>query len=155
MIFWILSSLLLLFAEAQQEKDLVTNLPGLQFETNFKTYSGYLKANADNTWHMHYMLTESKHDPDNDPLLVWFNGGPGCSSYAGLFEELGPFYVNFDGQTLYENKYSWNAKANVLYLESPIGVGYSYDSVHDSFYQAEDSQTASQNYFALMDFFNT
>ncbi|PIO70847.1 hypothetical protein TELCIR_07280, partial [Teladorsagia circumcincta] len=45
-------------------------------------------------------------------------------------------------------------KANVLYLESPIGVGFSYDSVHDSFYAAEDSQTASQNYFALKDFFN-
>ncbi|KAK5968127.1 Carboxypeptidase [Trichostrongylus colubriformis] len=153
MVPWIVLSLLMLSAKAQQEKDLVTNLPGLQFETNFKTYSGYLKANVDNTWHMHYMLTESKHDPDTDPLLVWFNGGPGCSSYAGLFEELGPFYVNFDGQTLYENKYSWNAKANVLYLESPIGVGYSYDSIEDSFYAADDSQTASQNYFALQDFF--
>uniref|UniRef100_A0A7I4Y0C9 Carboxypeptidase n=1 Tax=Haemonchus contortus TaxID=6289 RepID=A0A7I4Y0C9_HAECO len=155
MVLWLPPILLLFSVEAQQEKDLVTNLPGLQFEANFKTYSGYLKANGDNTWHMHYMLTESKHDPDTDPLLVWFNGGPGCSSFAGLFEELGPFYVNYDGQTLYENKYAWNARANVLYLESPIGVGYSYDSVHDSFYNADDSQTASQNYVALKDFFNT
>ncbi|VDO19430.1 unnamed protein product [Heligmosomoides polygyrus] len=140
---------------AQGEKDLVSNLPGLQFDVNFKTYSGYLKANQENTWHMHYMLTESKDNPDTDPVLVWFNGGPGCSSYAGLFEELGPFYVNFGGDTLYENKYSWNAKANVLYLESPIGVGFSYDSVHDSYFAADDSQTALQNYNALKDFFET
>ncbi|WKX93409.1 hypothetical protein Q1695_011014 [Nippostrongylus brasiliensis] len=132
----------------------ITYLPGLQFQTNFDTYSGYLNANANGTWQMHYMLTESRSNPATDPLLVWFNGGPGCSSYVGLFEELGPFYVNFDGQTLYENIYAWNTKANVLYLESPIGVGFSYDTERDSYSTANDDQTASQNYMALKDFFN-
>ncbi|KAL6735400.1 hypothetical protein Aduo_005845 [Ancylostoma duodenale] len=135
------------------EDDLV-DLPGLQFQVNFKTYSGYLNANANGTWQMHYMLTESRSSPANDPLVVWFNGGPGCSSVAGLFEELGPFYVNFDGSSLYENVYSWNTKANVLYLESPIGVGFSYDTTQDYYSTANDDQTAAQNYAALKDFFN-
>ncbi|VDO46431.1 unnamed protein product [Haemonchus placei] len=134
------------------EDDLV-NLPGLQFVTNFNTYSGYLNANDNGTWQMHYMLTESRSDPSSDPLLVWLNGGPGCSSYVGLFEELGPFYVNYDGQSLYENIYAWNTKANVLFLESPIGVGFSYDTTQDSYSVANDDQTAGQNYAALKDFF--
>ncbi|RCN39171.1 serine carboxypeptidase [Ancylostoma caninum] len=99
-------------------------------------------------------LTESRSSPGDDPLVVWFNGGPGCSSVAGLFEELGPFYVNFDGSSLYENVYAWNTKANVLYLESPIGVGFSYDTTHDYYTTANDDQTAAQNYAALKDFFN-
>ncbi|VDM78364.1 unnamed protein product, partial [Strongylus vulgaris] len=130
------------------------DLPGVQFKVNFKTYSGYLNANDNGTWQMHYMLTESRSSPSNDPLLVWFNGGPGCSSLLGLFEELGSFYVNFDGATLYENVYAWNAKANVLYLESPIGVGFSYDTTQDAYINANDDQTAAQNYAALKDFFS-
>jgi cathepsin A (carboxypeptidase C) len=136
------------------EDDLVKNVPGLIFETNFKVYSGYLKGNENGTWKMHYMLTESRNDPKNDPLLFWFNGGPGCSSFSGAFEELGPFYINADGKTLYENVYSWNARANVLYLESPIGVGFSYDTTNPKFFKASDDQTLDQNYHALMDFFN-
>ncbi|CAL2032622.1 unnamed protein product [Caenorhabditis brenneri] len=138
---------------SQGEKDLIKNLPGLLFKTNFNSYSGYVDANAGGTWKMHYMLTESRSNPDTDPLLVWFNGGPGCSSLGGLFEELGPFYVNFDGQTLYENPYAWNAKANVLYLESPIGVGYSYDTTTPRYFKANDDQSAGQNLLALTNFF--
>ncbi|CAD6194377.1 unnamed protein product [Caenorhabditis auriculariae] len=121
--------------------------------TNFKVYSGYVAANDAGNWQMHYTLTESKSNPDKDPLLVWFNGGPGCSSLGGLFEELGPFYVNYDGATLYENPYAWNAKANVLYLESPIGVGFSYDTKTANFSSANDDQTAAQNFLALKNFF--
>ncbi|CAJ0585571.1 unnamed protein product, partial [Mesorhabditis spiculigera] len=139
-------------ASAIGEDDLVQNLPGLQFPVNFKTYSGYLNANQNGTWKMHYTLTESRNNPASDPLLIWFNGGPGCSSFAGLFEELGPFYVNQDGATLYENVYSWNARANVLYLESPIGVGFSYDTSVTNFTTANDDQTADQNYMAIKDF---
>ncbi|CAI2343240.1 unnamed protein product [Caenorhabditis sp. 36 PRJEB53466] len=138
---------------SQEENDLISDLPGLLFKTNFKSYSGYVDANANGTWRMHYMLTESRSNPDTDPLLVWFNGGPGCSSLGGLFEELGPFYVNFDGETLYENPYAWNAKANVLYLESPIGVGYSYDTQTPHYFQANDDQSAAQNLLALTNFF--
>ncbi|CAB3405111.1 unnamed protein product [Caenorhabditis bovis] len=154
MVAVVAAAVAVILVECQQDKDLVKDLPGLLFETNFDTYSGYVDANAKGTWKMHYLLTESRSKPDTDPLLVWFNGGPGCSSLGGLFEELGPFYVNYDGRTLYENPYAWNAKANVLYLESPIGVGYSYDTTTPGYFQANDDQTADQNLRALTNFFN-
>ncbi|EYU35344.1 hypothetical protein MIMGU_mgv1a021548mg, partial [Erythranthe guttata] len=53
--------------------------------------------------------------------------GPGCSSVAyGASEEIGPFRINKTSSSLYLNKYSWNRVANILFLESPAGVGYSY-----------------------------
>lgn len=49
--------------------------------------------------------------------------------------------MNDDGATLYENKFSWNGIANVLYLESPAGVGYSYSD--DQKYKTDDDQVRS------------
>lgn len=48
--------------------------------------------------------------------------------------------VNEDGETLYENPFSWNQIANILYLESPAGVGYSYSD--DKNYATDDDQVS-------------
>ena len=74
---------------------------------------------------------EARTNPTTAPLATWFNGGPGCSSMIGLFQENGP--CNFVGgaSTPSLNPYSWNSYANMLYIDQPIGVGFSYgtDSV--------------------------
>ncbi|GMT13737.1 hypothetical protein PFISCL1PPCAC_5034 [Pristionchus fissidentatus] len=151
--FLISLALLLPAVLAIGQDDIVKDLPGLLFKPNFQTYSGYLDAGQNGDWQMHYWLFESRNDKNKDPILVWLNGGPGCSSVAGMFEELGPFYVTFDGQNLFENVHSWNARANVLAIESPIGVGFSYNRAEANYSVANDDQTADQNYNALKDFF--
>ena len=125
-------------------------MPGLTYQINFNQYSGYL--NASDTHKFHYWFVESQNDPANSPVLLWLNGGPGSSSLWGMLTENGPFRPNKDGQTLYENVHSWNKFANVLYLESPHQVGYSYSTVANDYVYGDDL-TASDNYNALKDFF--
>lgn len=134
--------------QASIPADRVTQLPGLQDQLPFKMYSGYLKASGDKK--LHYWFVESAHDL-RDPLVLWMNGGPGCSSMEGLLEEHGPVLLNADGATLRPNKYSWNSRANVLYLEAPAGVGFSYSKLQN--YSTNDDLVSLDNYLALKDFF--
>ncbi|XP_066568575.1 lysosomal protective protein-like, partial [Amia ocellicauda] len=133
----------------QNSADQVTSLPGLSEIPNFQHYSGYLQAGPGK--YFHYWFVESQNNPSTDPLILWLNGGPGCSSMDGMLAENGPFHLNDDG-TVYINKYSWNTMANVIYLESPAGVGFSYSTSQN--YQTSDPQVADDNYQALLDFFS-
>ncbi|KAF7824607.1 serine carboxypeptidase-like 40 [Senna tora] len=65
-------------------------------------------------------------------------------------QELGPFRVNSDGKTLYNNKYSWSYAANVLFLESPAGVGFSYSNRSSDYGNSGDRKTAADNYVFLV-----
>ena len=74
---------------------------------------------------------EARSNPTTAPLAAWFNGGPGCSSMIGLFQENGPCHFVNGASTPSLNPYSFNEYANMLYVDQPIGVGFSYgtDSV--------------------------
>ncbi|XP_058485522.1 cathepsin A-like [Solea solea] len=134
---------------AQYDPDEVINLPGLGFKPNFRQWSGHLQAGPGKF--LHYWFVTSQRNPLKDPVVLWLNGGPGCSSLDGFLSENGPFHVNDDGATLYNNTFSWNQIANILYLESPAGVGYSYSDDKD--YTTSDDQVADDNYKALQSFF--
>ncbi|KAL2076897.1 hypothetical protein ACEWY4_027498 [Coilia grayii] len=136
-------------AQAQYAPDEVLELPGMKFKPNYRQWSGYLQASPGKF--LHYWFVTSQSDPLKDPVVLWLNGGPGCSSLDGFLSENGPFHVNDDGATLYENPYSWNLVANMLYLESPAGVGFSYSD--DQKYKTDDDQVAEDNYLALQSFF--
>ncbi|CAK5047883.1 unnamed protein product [Meloidogyne enterolobii] len=97
------------------------------------------------------MLTNSKNNPEKDPVIFWYNGGPGCSSLLGLFTELGPYLLNKDGSKLIENPHSWNNNASVVFIESPAGVGFSYAT--DGNVATNDNIAADDNYLAIKQFF--
>ncbi|OMH78914.1 Carboxypeptidase Y [Zancudomyces culisetae] len=72
------------------------------------------------------LFFESQTGNKNAPLILWLNGGPGCSSLTGLFMENGPCRVNPNGDGTVTNDYSWNKNAHMLYLDQPLGTGFSY-----------------------------
>lgn len=88
----------------------------------------------------HYVFFTSQHDADNDPLLVWYNGGPGCSALLGMTTEIGPFLFPKNSTTLVSNPYAWNKEANLLFIESPGSVGFSMGPAESS-----DESTALDN----------
>lgn len=91
-----------------------------------KQYSGYLDNNEQDK-HLFYWFFESRNDPKNDPVILWLNGGPGCSSMVGLLMELGPSVINKSGELVY-NSNAWNQNASVLFIDQPVNSGFSYSS---------------------------
>ncbi|KAF7645530.1 hypothetical protein LDENG_00202530 [Lucifuga dentata] len=138
-----------LLTEAAPAADEVTFLPGLRKQPSFKQYSGYLSVPDGK--HLHYWFVESQNNPSTDPVVLWLNGGPGCSSLDGLLTEHGPFLIQDDGVSLEYNPYSWNKITNMLYLESPAGVGFSYSDNKN--YRTNDTEVSMNNYLALKQFF--
>ncbi|KAJ0477236.1 putative carboxypeptidase D [Helianthus annuus] len=123
--------------------DEIVQLPG-QPPVSFKQFAGYITVDKAKQRSLFYYFVEAQSNSSSKPLVLWLNGGPGCSSVGeGAFVEHGPFKPS--GRVLVENDYSWNKEANMLYLESPAGVGFSY-SVDQSFYaSANDVVTAGDN----------
>ncbi|EER15697.1 conserved hypothetical protein, partial [Perkinsus marinus ATCC 50983] len=97
-----------------------------------------------------FWLFESRSDPSQDPLILWLNGGPGCSSMIGLFSENGPCRLNEDGNGTKLNPYSWNTRANLLFVDQPAGAGFAEGPpvTNGSFGAADDLYLALQGFFA-------
>ena len=102
----------------------IRNPEKLGVDPGVKQYTGYLDV-EDQDKHFFFWFFESRNDPKNDPVILWLNGGPGCSSMTGLFFELGPSQL---GPTLkpIHNDYSWNNNASLIFLDQPVNVGFSY-----------------------------
>ncbi|KAF8400483.1 hypothetical protein HHK36_013781 [Tetracentron sinense] len=98
---------------SQQKLDRVLHLPGQNFNVSFAHYSGYITVNEDSGRALFYWFIEAAEDPSSKPFAIWLNGGPGCSSIAfGEAQEVGPFHIEADGNTLSLNPYSWNQGEN-------------------------------------------
>jgi carboxypeptidase C (cathepsin A) len=74
---------------------------------------------------LYFFFTESRGSPERDPVVIWLQGGPGSSSLFGLFVENGPFIMLANGSWS-SNPYSWNERANVLWIDNPVGTGFSF-----------------------------
>eukprot|EP01031_Cornospumella_fuschlensis_P046594 gene46594-57056_t len=128
---------LLLAVQAAIQEHLVPKLPGYKGGAPpSKHYSGYIPTGSisGSKGQLHYWFIESTNNPASDPVVLWLNGGPGSSSLIGLLTENGQVVTNDDSLTekvdgvpqVFLNTYAWSKYANVVYLESPKGVGFSY-----------------------------
>ena len=97
-----------------------------------------------------FWFFEARNNPTTAPLATWFNGGPGCSSMIGLFQENGPCRFLGNSKTPSLNPYSFNEVANMLYVDQPIGTGFSFgtDSVTSTVTAAPYVWTLLQAFYA-------
>merc|ERR1711871_373510 len=119
--------------------------PGAQQEQCFRSFAGYLPVSGDKfLFHWYHEATSA---PSSKPVVLWLNGGPGCSSLGGMFTELGPYVLDENLNITY-NPFAWNKAANILFMEQPAGVGFSYPGG-----ARNDSLTADDTYEGLVQFF--
>ncbi|CAK9177476.1 unnamed protein product [Ilex paraguariensis] len=154
MVMAVLLLLLCSFMEGESslcESEKIIQLPG-QPQVWFQQFSGYVTVDDHKQRALFYYFVEAEIEPATKPLVLWLNGGPGCSSLGvGAFSENGPFRPN--GQVLVRNEYSWNKEANMLYLETPMGVGFSYSTDTSSYETVTDEITARDNLVFLQRWF--
>mmetsp|Transcript_17629 Transcript_17629/g.28509 ORF Transcript_17629/g.28509 Transcript_17629/m.28509 type:complete len:600 (-) Transcript_17629:643-2442(-) len=111
------------------------NVQGSQFDQNNDKnlfYWFFEKRTTSQLPTDHVKLQDTPATPTDTPLIIWLTGGPGCSSSLALLSENGPCSVESDGATTTLNPYSWTESANVLWLDQPADVGYSYGQGNDS-----------------------
>lgn len=114
-------------------------------------FSGYIQLPNKPDAHLFYMHIENRHQDPNAPLIYWTNGGPGQSSLIGLFRENGPYKIQ-DDLTLCWNEFGWDLHYNLLYIDQPIGVGFSYTS-NESDYVTNETGVAKDVVNFFIEFF--
>ncbi|XP_066355305.1 serine carboxypeptidase-like 19 isoform X3 [Miscanthus floridulus] len=126
----------------------VTHLPGFDGPLPFYLETGYVGIEKETGAELFYYFVESERSPRTDPLLLWLTGGPRCSVLSALAFQIGPlkFVVEpYDGTLprLVYNPYSWTQMASILFLDSPVGSGFSY--AHDpKAYEVGDISSSRQ-----------
>jgi cathepsin A (carboxypeptidase C) len=129
--------------------DSVPNLPGISSCLNFTQYAGLIPIDELGSSLFYWTFTSetmSMGIPNTDSLIFWMNGGPGSSSMLGLFEELGPFYVDPTGN-LQLRQYRWNANATVVFVDQPIGTGFSVKGPTAEYVNNRDTLIANWGIF--------
>ena len=105
-----------------------SNVNSYPWPDNVTQYSGYIEVNKTHGNNFFYWFFESRATPSKDPLILWLTGGPGCSSSLALLAENGPFVMRNGAKTPVLNKFGWNSFANLLYVDQPVGTGFSYSN---------------------------
>ncbi|GMF56840.1 unnamed protein product [Phytophthora fragariaefolia] len=109
-----------------------------------KNEAGYITLANKKDDHYFYWFFEAKHNASTAPLVIWLTGGPGGSSLLALFNENGPCRIQPD-LTTEVHPYSWTYEANMIWLDQPTSVGFSYSSGGDHDYNEKD---VGENFYA-------
>ncbi|KAK5010180.1 hypothetical protein LTR28_011373 [Elasticomyces elasticus] len=116
------------FLNTETEKYCVKSIPDVPFDIG-EMYAGNLPVNMNDTSRQMYYVFQPTIGAPVDEVTIWFNGGPGCSSLEGFLQENGYFIWGWGQYSPTENLYSWVNLTNMLWVEFPIGLGFSYGEV--------------------------
>nr|GMC89595.1 serine carboxypeptidase-like 18 [Ipomoea batatas] len=147
--------LLLLFSATTFSHLVIDTLPGFPGKLPFKLQTGYIGVGQFQEVQLFYYFIESEKSPESDPLFLWLTGGPGCSALSGILYEIGPFTINYANSTgeipsLELNQYAWTKVANIIFLDQPVGTGFSYSKTPEANNLSNDTLSAQLAYDFLI-----
>ncbi|XP_012576512.1 PREDICTED: probable serine carboxypeptidase CPVL [Condylura cristata] len=126
---------------------LVAPFPG----SNIKSYAGYITVNKTYNSNLFFWFFPAQVQPMDAPVVLWLQGGPGGSSLFGLFVEHGPYVVT-SNLTLHARDFPWTTTLSMLYIDNPVGTGFSFTDEPQGYATNEDD-VARDLYSALIQFF--
>ncbi|PKA50251.1 Serine carboxypeptidase-like 39 [Apostasia shenzhenica] len=137
-----------------RDADFIDELPNQPETANFRQYSGYILVNQKVERQSFYYFVEAEgHNPTSKPLILYIiNHAPDRpgSSLLPAFEQVGPYTISDDGQTLKSNPYSWNKFANVVFAEV-IGLGFYLSNNPQDMYSTYDLRVMTEMYQFLVE----
>ncbi|KAI9844588.1 MAG: Cell death protease [Thelocarpon superellum] len=128
----------------------VHSLPGAPSGPLLKMHAGHIPVDPEHNGHLFFWHFENRHIAKRQRTVIWLNGGPGCSSEDGAVMEVGPYRLMDEGHLTY-NDGAWDEFANLLFVDQPVGTGYSY--VDSNSYLHELPEMADQFVIFLREFF--
>ncbi|PYH80689.1 serine carboxypeptidase pepF [Aspergillus uvarum CBS 121591] len=102
----------------------VKSLPDVHYDIG-ETYSGLIPIEKDDPSRALFFVFQPTVGAPVDEVTIWLNGGPGCSSLEGFLQENGRFTWQPGTYLPVENQYSWVNLTNVLWVDQPVGTGFS------------------------------
>ncbi|CAH0602899.1 unnamed protein product [Chrysodeixis includens] len=116
---------------------------------NRTSHSGFFTVDEKYNSNLFFWYFPAVNFRPDTPWILWLQGGPGATSLAGLFDEIGPF--EYSNNQLKSRKYTWTKDHSVLFIDNPVGAGYSFTNSPKGFIQ--DMATCSSHlYNALRQF---
>ncbi|KAF5282410.1 hypothetical protein FQR65_LT14304 [Abscondita terminalis] len=115
-----------------------------------KSYAGYFTVNKDFNSNLFFWFFPSETDYENDPVVLWLQGGPGVSSLLGALAINGAYEAT-DDIKLKKKTHYWSQAHSVLYIDSPVGTGFSFTD--EGGYVTNQTAIGDHLYTALLQFF--
>ncbi|KYR01979.1 peptidase S10 family protein [Tieghemostelium lacteum] len=115
------------------------------------TYSGFFTVNQTYDINLFYWFFEAQNGNKDAPILIFFQGGPGASSLFSLFVETGPYRI-LSNLTMVPANVTWNSEFHMMYIDNPVGTGFSYTTSDDG-YSNNEVEIAQNLYNLLTQFY--
>ena len=122
--------------------------------SEIESYSGLITVDAVNNGSMFFWFFPAEEAPETAPVVIWLQGGPGSSSMFGLLKLHGPLLTETDENGVLgvrDNPFSWSKKHNIIYIDNPVGAGYSFSDklTVNEFEVASNLYNMLQQWFTL------
>ncbi|OAQ90625.1 carboxypeptidase cpdS precursor [Purpureocillium lilacinum] len=129
-----------------------TGIPDVDFDIG-EAYAGQMSISddLDGPDKFYFWFQPSPNPAAKKEIVIWLNGGPGCSSLEGFLQENGPFLWQYGTFKPVPNPWGWHHLTNMLWVEQPINTGFSTGNV-----TAKDEEDVARQFMGFFkNFINT